>query len=137
MMPPPNPFAALAALAAFPAAILAAAGAVMQTATIFTAAAKKLKKQKKMEKKAAKKMYKKGMTMLMARMMSGQMPQPSDFMTSRNTYSTFVFPQEEGFPDIPQILPGPDDLTVPDYVKLFKTLNKRGPSEKSKWKSKY
>ena len=91
---------------------------------LFTSAFKKLKKQKKIEKKAAKKAYKAGKKVLMSRMMTGDVPQPQDFIDGRNEYSWFEFPLLPGVPELPVLIPRPGDTSVAEYVKLFKMINK-------------
>lgn len=100
--------------------------AMATKAKMFKSAMKKLKKMKNMEKKMAMKAYKKGKKVIMARMMAGQAPQPSDFINGRDEYSYFEFPMLPGVPELPPIFPRPGDVEITDYINLFKMMNKKG-----------
>ena len=78
-----------------------------------------------------KKMYKKGKKMLKKMSAMGMMPQPIDFMQRQDQeYSYFEFPEFEGVVDIPVLNPGPGDMSIKDYAKVFKTVNKFKDKEK-------
>lgn len=92
-------------------------GTLMSRAMVMTQAVKKLKKTKKMDKKMAKKTFKQNKKKVMARVMAGQMPQQTDFISSRDQLSYFEFPVMPGTP----VLPG--EIPLQDYMNLFKMMN--------------
>lgn len=123
-IPAPPGLAPLAmALVPLAMALLGATGQSYYS-SIFAAAFKKLKKQKKMEKKMIKKSYKRGKISLIAKAMTGQIPSPSDFLNSRDEFSVWEFPTQYGHIEFPQLLPGPGQLGLKDYLSLYKNINK-------------